>query len=128
MDDYACAWVRWGVEGTGNTKTRQRTENYGLENPDLGSMTGENAPNTVFCKTKVKWAQTTLNGCAKVRMGVIGCVRTGGQENKEKPDESRRSVSILQVWSRARKHEIVGKNDRRRQRGYRGAIMARQRV
>ena len=52
-------------------------------------------------------------------MGVIGCVRTGEQENKEK---HRRSENILQVRSRARKHDIVGvdKDDRGGQRGYRG--------
>ena len=105
MGVYACAWVRWGVEGTGNTKTKQRTGNYGLENPDLGSTIGENSPNILFCKTKVKWVQTVPNGCTEVRMGY--------QENKEKQDKSRRSGNILQIRSRARKHDIVGKNDRR---------------
>ena len=89
MGVYACLWVRWGVGGTGNTKTRQRGGDYGLADPDLGSMAGEISPNIMFRKTKAKWAQMAADGCAWVRMGAIGCISTGGQENKEKRDKSR---------------------------------------
>ena len=51
----------------------------------------------------------------------------GGQENKEKWGGNQRSEHILQVWSRARKQHVVGKDGRGGQRGYRGAIMVDQR-
>ena len=81
----------------GDTKTRQRGGNYGLTDPDLGSMAGEISPNIMFCQTKAKWAQTAPDGCAGVHMGAIGCIRTGGQENKEKRGKKRQSEHIFQV-------------------------------
>ena len=99
MGAYACVWVWWGVGSTGNTKTRQWGGNYGLTDPDLlGSMVGEISPNIMFCQTKVKRVQTAPDGCKWVRMGAMGCIRTGEQENKEKRDNNRRSGHILQVW------------------------------
>ena len=97
MGAYACLWVLWGVGGTRNTKTRQRGGNYGLTGPDLGSMAGEISPNIMFSKTKAKWAQTASDGCAGVCMGAIGCISTGGQENKERRGKIRRSGHILQA-------------------------------
>ena len=61
-------------------------------------------------------------------MGAIGCIRTGGQENKEKRGKKRQSGHIFQVRSRARKRHVVDKDGRGGQRGYRGEIMAQQRV
>ena len=98
MGDYACVWVHWGVGGTGNTKTRQRGGNYGLAGPDLGPMAGENSPNIMFCKTKAKWAKMAPDGCKWVCREAIGCIRTGGQENKGKRVKNRLSGHILQVW------------------------------
>ena len=72
MGVYACLWVRWGVGGTGNTKTRQRGGDYGLADPDLGSMVGEISPNIMFLKTKSKMG---ANDCRWVRMGSHGCNR-----------------------------------------------------
>ena len=91
-------------------------------------MAGEISPNIMFCQTSAKWAQTTPDGCVGVRMGAMGRVLTGEQENKEKRGKNRRSGHILQVWSRATKHRKVGKDGRGSQRGYRGAIMVDQRV
>ena len=128
MGAYAGVWVNWGIGGTGNTKTRQRGGNHGRAGPDLGPMAGEISPNIMFCQTKAKWAQTAPDGCAGVRMGTIGCICTGKQENKEKWGGNQRSGHILQVWSRARKQHVVGKYGRGGQRGYRGGNMAEQRV
>ena len=97
MGAYARVWVHWGVGGTGNTKTRQRGGNYGLTGPDLGTMAGENSPNIMFCKTKAKWVQMAPDGCKWVCIGAIGCMRTRGQENKEKWGGNQRSGHILQV-------------------------------
>jgi len=91
-------------------------------------MAGEISPNIMFCQTSAKWAQTTPDGYSGVRMGAMGRIRTGGQENKEKRGKKRRSGHIFQVWSRATKHRLVGEDGRGSQRGYRGAIMADQRV
>ena len=128
MGVYACVWVHWGIGGTGNTKTRQRGGNYGHAGPDLGPMAGEISPNIMFCQTKTKWVQTAPDGCAGVRMGEIGYICTGEQENKEKRGKKWRSGRIFQVWSRARKQHIVDKDGRGGQRRYRGEIMAQQRV
>ena len=65
MGAYACLWVRWGVGGTGNTKTRQRGGNYGLTDPDLGTMVGENSRTSCFVKLK-------QNGYKCLRMGANG--------------------------------------------------------
>ena len=97
MGMYECVWVRWGVGGTGNTKTRHRGGNYGLTGPDLGPMAGEISPNIMFCKTKTKWAQTAPEGYAGVCKGVLGRICTGSQENKEKRGKNHRSGHILQV-------------------------------
>ena len=40
MGAYARIWVRWGVGGMGNTKTKQRLGHNGLADPDLGPMAG----------------------------------------------------------------------------------------
>ena len=90
--------MRWGAGGMGDTTTRQRRGNYGLEDPDLGSMAGEISPNIMFCQTKAKRVQTAPDGCKWVQMGARGCIRTGEQENKEKRGKNRRSGYILQVW------------------------------
>ena len=128
MGAYACLWVHWGIGGMGNTKARQRGGNYGRAGPDLGPMAGEISPNIMFCQTKAKWVQTVPDGCAGVRMGAIGLICTGKQENKEKWVKNGRSGHILQVWSRARKQHVVDKDGRGGQRGYSGGIMAEQRV
>ena len=116
MGMYGCVWVRWGVGGTRNTKTRHRGGNYGLTGPDWGPMAEEISPNIMFCKTKPKWAQTARDECTGVCMGAIGCICTGGQENKEKRGKNRRSGHILQAWSHATKHHVVGKDGRGGQR------------
>ena len=97
MGAHGPGWVRWGAGDMWDTKTRQRGGNYDLSDPDLGSMAGEISPNIMFCQTKAKWAQTASDGCAGVYMGAMGCICTGGQENKEKRDKNRRSGHILQV-------------------------------
>ena len=61
-------------------------------------------------------------------MGVVGHVFTGGHENRGKRGKNYRSGHVLQVWSQARKQHVVGKDGRGGQRGYRGGIMAEQRV
>ena len=103
--------------------------NHGLTDPDLGPMAVErgNFPEHHVLMILAKWAQTASDGCTGVYMGAMGCICTGGQENKEKLRKNRRSGHILQVWSRATKHRLVGKDGRGGQRGYRGAIMVNQR-
>ena len=97
MGAHGFLWVRWGTGDMRNTKTRQRGGNYGLADPDLGSMAGEISPNIMFCQTKAKWAKKAPDGCEGVRMGAIGCICTGGQENKEKRGKKRQSGHIFQV-------------------------------
>ena len=87
MGMYECVWVRWGVGGKGNTKTRHRGGNYGLTGPDLGPMAGEISPNIMFGK-KTKNTQMTLDGYMWVRMGAMGHRDMGEQENKRKRDTS----------------------------------------
>ena len=100
--------------------------NYDLTDPDLGSMVGEISPNIMFCQTKAKWVQTALDGCAGVRMGTIGCIFTGKQENKEKWGGNQRSGHILQVWSRitdkktTRSWQVWSRGSERIQRGNNG--------
>ena len=128
MDVYGCAWVRWGAGVMGRHTNKASRHKNGCAGHDLGPMAGEISPNIMFCQTKAKRAHTAPDGCAGVRMGTIGCICTGKQENKEKWGENQRSGHILQVWSRATKHRKVGKDGRGSQRGYRGAIMVDQRV
>ena len=40
MGAFGRIWVRWGVGGMGNTKTKQRLGHNGLAGPDLGPMAG----------------------------------------------------------------------------------------
>ena len=47
---------------------------YGIVDPDLLSMIGEIYPNIMFYQTKVKWTQTTQDGCEEVRMNTIECI------------------------------------------------------
>ena len=81
MGVNGCAWVQMSALGRrGHVGHKNKTKgggNCGLSDPDLGSMTGEISPNIMFCQTKAKWAQTTPDGCAGVRMGAIGCICTG---------------------------------------------------
>ena len=82
-----CLWVRIGAmgpRGHGETQKQGKQTQKRWCRHDLGPMAGEISPNIMFCQTKAKWAQTAPDGCAGVRMGAIGCIFTGKQENKEK--------------------------------------------
>jgi len=48
MGVYGCVWVRWGVGGTGDTKTNKGGADFGLAGPDLGPMAGEISPDIMF--------------------------------------------------------------------------------
>ena len=48
MAVHGCGWVRWDVGCTGNTKTRQPLDIWGLTGQDLGPMAGEISPDIMF--------------------------------------------------------------------------------
>ena len=62
MDVNGCEWVRWGVAGTGNTKTSQAGGIQGLAGPDLGPMAGEISPDIMFCDFWQKWSRMSADG------------------------------------------------------------------
>ena len=82
-------WVRWGAWSMGGHKNNAYRDNNGRAGPDSGPMAGEISPNIMFCKKKAKGARTAPDGCTWVRMGAVGCICTGGQENKGKRGKNR---------------------------------------
>jgi hypothetical protein len=47
-------------------------------------MAGEISPNIMFCKKSKKNVRLTLDGCAWVRMGAVGCMHMEESKNERK--------------------------------------------
>lgn len=62
MDADGCGWVRWGVGGTGNTKTRQSGDILGLTGQDLTPMAGEISPDMMFWAGRQKVSKMGADG------------------------------------------------------------------
>ena len=82
-------WVSWGAGNMGGHKNNVCRDKNGRAGPDLGPMAGEISPNIMFCTKKAKGARTAPDGYKWVRMGAVGCICTGGQENKGKRGKNR---------------------------------------
>ena len=82
-------WVSWGAGIMGEHKNNVCRDKNGRAGPDLGPMAGEISPNIMFGTKKAKGARTAPDGYTWVRMGVVGCICTGGQENKGKRGKNR---------------------------------------
>ena len=91
-------------------------------------MAGEISPNIMFLQNKNKMG---ANGSGWVRRGLHGCNGVYSHGGAGKQGETRQkpaTSTYFQVWARATKHRLVGKDGRGGQRGYRGRMMADQRV
>jgi len=84
MGVYGCAWVRWGAEVMGRHTNKASRHKNGCAGHDLGPMAGEISPNIMFCKKTGKNARMTLDGCAWVCMGAVGCIHVEGSKNERK--------------------------------------------
>ena len=76
--------MRWGTGGTGDTKTRQAGDIYGLTGQDLGPMAGEISPDIMFWEGVQKMAQMGADGYRLMQMGANGRMVNGGSKNKAK--------------------------------------------
>ena len=84
MGAYGCVWVRWGAQGTGDTKTRQSWGIWGVAGLDFGPMAGEISPDMMFWKGRPKWRNMGAKGCKWVRIGGLRCIINNGGKNKPK--------------------------------------------
>ena len=90
-------WVRYGARSMGVHKNNACRHENGRAGPGLGPMVREISPNIMFCKKTTKGARTAPDGYTWVRMGAVGCICTGGQENKGKRGKNRLSGHVLQL-------------------------------
>ena len=95
MDVNGCGWVRWGVGGTGNTKTRQTGGIQGLVGPDLGPMVGEISPDIMFCAFLAKMVK---NECRWVRMDKNACNGVYGHGGREKTRQKESGMGAQDIF------------------------------
>ena len=107
MDADGCGWVRWGVGGTGNTKTSQSGDIWGLTGQDLAPMAGEISPDMMFWEGCKKMANMVVDDHSSVRMGAGGLVGMRGTQNSKKKFENARILQYLATHDRCAKISLT---------------------
>ena len=128
MGKNGCGWVRWGTEGTGDTKRRQAGVIWGLAGQDLVSMSGEISPDIMFLGGWQKMVWMGAGTHRAVWMGADGCRGKGGgtKQGEKIPKWASRGCFAMCVHS-AKKQEVVS-DGHAGQRGSCGGMEGKQEV
>ena len=117
MGVNGCVWVRWGAEGTGDTKTRQEGLIQGLAGQDLTPMAGKISPDIMFWRVWQKVVWRGANRCRSVRMAADRCMDTGGKQKQGKKSPKWAGRGCFVMYAHSAKKQEVGSDGHADQRG-----------